>query len=100
MLPANVPSSVTHRRVPRWRQTLWNAVSRPSAPRTTITLAPATSRVMNAPGCASSGARPTASHIRAKIRSPSDWNHAGSVYARASSVVRARRGEVVLMRES
>ncbi len=38
--------------------------------------------------------------IRAKIRSLSDWNQAGSVYARASSVERTPPGEVVLMRKS
>jgi hypothetical protein len=55
---------------------------------------------MNAPGGPSAGARPAASHILANTRSISLANHCGSVYAVAGNVVRAARGEVVLIADS
>jgi hypothetical protein len=100
MRPWKVPCSAVHKRVPRCRHTLWNACNEPLSARTISTLAPATSRRTNAPRACNSPSRPAASHIRAKTASISRWNHAGSVYASAGSVVRSVFAAVVPMADS
>ena len=71
---------------PRWRQTLTNARSAPSLPRTTTTGTPPASQVKNAPGSATWSARPAYCHARRKIRSRSSRSTAGSTYQSYGSV--------------